>query len=139
MTREIKFRAWDKKEKKMLHYDTDHVPNMTLNGVLIQRIDTCTEFGEIDDNVSYQYKLMQYTGLKDKNGVEIYEGDVVKCVLGKYSEEYLYKEAFLYGRDGKHVIREISIPEVYQERFPDGMEVIGNIFENPELLEEEND
>jgi len=124
MNREIKFRVWD---KEMI--DWEDIKSMSINN------PTTHNLGHMFN----KKELMQYTNLKDKNDVEIYEGDIVKCVLGKYSEEYLYKEAFLYGQDGKHVIREISIPEVYQERFPDGMEVIGNIYENPELLEEKDD
>ncbi len=69
--REIKFRVWNKIEEKMVYYDKDcSSPDMTLNGVLIAHQD--------QSNVSYIYELMQYTGLKDKNGVEIYKNDCFK-------------------------------------------------------------
>lgn len=59
--REIKFRAWDKKEKKMLE---------AQNVILLPKGDGGQQMSA---GASYNYILMQYTGLKDKNGVEIYE------------------------------------------------------------------
>ena len=92
--------------------------------------------------------LMQYTGLKDKNGKEIYEGDIVKSVselvklrngkkTGKYRTEiyyivYIEKEArFAIQKRGeeKHEVFHLS-----QEILTEYYEVIGNIYENPELL-----
>lgn len=67
MNREIKFRVWDKENKRMLKYDIDIVPCLTLNGVL----QDCSK--EVSSNVSYKYELMQFTGLKDENGVGVYE------------------------------------------------------------------
>ena len=123
--REIKFRAWSKIEKKMKYYDRDcSSPNMTLNGVLID------SYGS---NVSYQYELMQFTGLKDKTDKEIYENDIVKGVwqcdkktirIGtvKYWEEF-----GLYGIDDNSGL--VSV--VWN-----GSEVIGNIHSNPKLLKQ---
>lgn len=86
----------------------------------------------------------QYTGLKDKNGKEIYEGDILRNVYYKYSNDEVgnkgFKEEILkvvYRGCGfifeKIKINEIEMLEDFREEF---IEVIGNIYENPELLKE---
>jgi uncharacterized phage protein (TIGR01671 family) len=132
--REIKFRAWDTVEKKMklptllrlcrdLPYTDDN-----NNGKVFQMQCNGRE------NIEYfngRIELMQYTGLKDKNGKEIYEGDIVICPVHEESVDYLQLEA----GDKNHVTRTICIPDCYQEGLPEDCEVIGNVHENPELLE----
>lgn len=73
----------------------------------------------------------QYTGLKDKNGVEIYEGDIVKI------QGYIYEVIFERGCFMLYGIphNDINGEKLIIVRFIDSMEVIGNIYENPELLE----
>ncbi|HEU6925041.1 TPA: hypothetical protein VV510_002081 [Streptococcus pneumoniae] len=77
--------------------------------------------------------IMQSTGLKDKNGKEVFIGDIVKCTRGCLHEVYLEKE---YG--GTYIG---GMPAVYLKGFGDGYawteyeEIIGNVYENPELLE----
>ncbi|CDL73673.1 YopX domain protein [Streptococcus phage IC1] len=96
------------------------------------------ENGLPDDRDIYCYnpdeiELMQSTGLKDKNGKEVFIGDIVKCTRGCLHEVYLEKE---YG--GTFIG---GMPAVYLKGFGDGYawteyeEIIGNIYENPELLE----
>ncbi|VJJ60557.1 YopX protein [Streptococcus pneumoniae] len=96
------------------------------------------ENGLPDDRDIYCYnpdeiELMQSTGLKDKNGKEVFIGDIVKCTRGCLHEVYLEKE---YG--GTFIG---GMPAVYLKGFGDGYawteyeEIIGNVYENPELLE----
>lgn len=117
MSRIIKFRAWDKEKKKMISYDTDcYCPCMTLNGVL--------QSPDLHSNISYKYKIMQFTGLSDKNGKEIYEEDILKEVMvGKV--EYWRNEF-------------VAVTKMGSTFTPgEDCEIIGNRFENPELWEEQ--
>lgn len=83
----------------------------------------------IDDAI-----LMQSTGLKDKNGKEVFVGDIIKCTRGCLHEVYIEKE---YG--GTYFG---GMPAVYLKDLREGYawteheEIIGNIYENPELLED---
>ena len=128
MTREIKFRIWDKDNNKMLHYDNDIVPCLTLNGVL----QDCSK--EVSSNVSYKYELMQFTGFLDKNGVGIYEGDIVR----NKREEFItgvkyYGGAFRCESEGMPL--SLYIDECYGDKeLNNQLEVIGNVYENKDLL-----
>ena len=125
MNREIKFRAWDKKEKRMLPVDAVNFFNKSIVSNQARGEHSGGQFGFIES------ELMQYTGLKDKNGKEIYEGDIVSWFddLGDHGHPFVikYNEAqFL-----------LTIPSEKLDGWYLGgkeIEVIGNIYENPELL-----
>lgn len=91
---------------------------------------------ELSDN-----PLMQYTGLKDKNGVEIYEGDILKehprypGDSDKYWEVTYAKDKAYFGMDSLDELHRGDICGIWQF-YSNCLEVIGNIYENPELLEE---
>ena len=125
--REIKFRAWDKKVHRMLGpWTIQEISGMSDGGFIQYAWHGITE---IDDLV-----FRVYTGLRDKNGKEIYEGDIVNNgPLAPPWVEWLEEGAGF-------IFREVGSDEWWS---PNGFslvtefawEIIGNIYENPELLE----
>ena len=123
-----KYRAWYKERKEMgrvggIRFDLDG----SVSVVLFK--------GNYLDVSGPREKiiLMQSTGLKDKNGKEVFVGDIIKCTRGCPHEVYLEKE---YG--GKYIG---GMPAVYLKGIREGYawtgaeEILGNIYEKPELLE----
>ncbi|MCT3231904.1 YopX family protein [Lactiplantibacillus plantarum] len=118
----IKFRAWDNECKVIRDYDE-------LKGLTLDALDAS------------DFKIEYFTGLKDMNGKEIYEGDIVQPVIsctkrniGKPFE--VKKGNYVYG---KWVAKDISNKKFDVDGcyFSNEMQLIGNVHENPELLEED--
>lgn len=123
--RKIKFRVWDHNTDTMMIPD-----NFEFYDGKIGWIDAGREAGPGSGNDGYpdQFEIMQYTGLHDKNGREIYEGDIVKNEYGKVMEVQYDPRSAAFGV-GDYYFGTIGSGKI--------LEVIGNIFENPELLEVE--
>lgn len=130
--REIKFRAWDSCNEKMIYEFSVNFQNSSLMSIFDLPNDT------IDD-----IDLIQYTGLKDKNGVEIYKSDLLKDDVGRIfkviednrigSTGYIME--CVKNKSEKDHIKIGNIYNFYSWITPfHCLEVIGNIYENPELL-----
>jgi uncharacterized phage protein (TIGR01671 family) len=139
MNREIKFRAWDAEY-------CDMIPPFTLTDIecIQENGRTICLLIHGKDIKRKDWILMQYTGLKDKNGKEIYEGDIIKYYsFGSSTPSFaqVIWDDCGYGRVGFAYKEEMGIlTQLYntQERciYKECIgEIVGNIYENPDLLE----
>jgi len=142
MSREIKFRAWGKEAEKFFE-PAPRLHSMTISITLNGEIIGHPNVGDVSSN----YILMQFTGLHDWTGKEIYEGDVVR---------YKIKRMF-WGEKESVITKTVEISEglcnvspTIIEAYEEGgaedvgatveyIEVIGNIYENPELTPQTNE
>lgn len=164
MSRAIKFRVWDKRNSRWFHGSTA-TESRRLQADAINLFGETIVLGELtrdqhtDEFVSIDRYAdlvpLQYTGLKDKNSVEIYEGDIIKILqrdwpsqLDSYPElsheQYLdmlaHRLVVEFAEGAFMMVRHYGEDGDYYQGFNEGgykdiFEVIGNIYENPDLLE----
>lgn len=127
--REIKFRAWDKQFQIITKVLPDGY-KFTFDGKVILLDHKGKEIRESEDFI-----LMQYTGFKDKNGKEIYEGDILECSLDGTIYPIVWEEEYFRFRI-KGTPKGFSHQQAFSSaaQIERTAEVIGNIYENPELL-----
>ncbi len=144
MSREFKFRVWEPLNKNMhflnfaLYENKGHVNNW----VLPLNHQCCSDKNYTIMNLN-NVEIMQYTGLKDVNGKEVYEGDIIlspwwddepqEVVFHKYGFKVLdIRQKIVHGRELYE-----GIDDLLDGCFGKDFEILGNIYENPELLEGE--
>lgn len=149
--REIKFRAWDKDCDVMVYSDQHNHSDYNCNYWFdITNFNvSCTWNEEYEDIFGYPKErsgeidnVMQYTGLKDKNGKEIYEGDILHLFGKGYHEGVDYNGCVQFLDGGFCVTdgyKEWGLRRYDLSRCDLELEVVGNIYENPKLLESEVD
>ena len=122
--REIKFRAWHKIYLEMSD-------DFGLGDEWIMFWENAKRGADPTDD---DCEIMQFTGLKDKNGKEIYEGDILKVDNRRIVEIYWFDAGGCF--DTRYLSDNIKEPfrTLYNNEWDDRTEIIGNIYENPELL-----
>lgn len=143
--REHKYRLWDKEEKRFRYFDLRNLVGHCSGDVFDSETqeDVIHEPARGETTLISQEPLMQYTGLKDKNGVEIYEGDILSFSgIESHQLEVIY-EIVTFAFVDIETDERMEFPRVAGRIIPNSFdssrfEIIGNIHENSEQWEADN-
>lgn len=140
MEREIKFRAWDSYRNEWA--------TMKHHSLVFSDTDWALKHKGGSIKPSTRMRLMQYTGLKDKNGKEIYEGDIFdydgemmlfdpgRYVVGWGDGEFALRDVDSLDEEEYHIGLSEAISDTHNPGYTPQIRVIGNIHENPELIKQ---
>lgn len=129
--RKIKFRAWNK-EKNIMVYGHEDGSDDYWDGVCSSDVEIINDIFSSDiENETHEF--MQYTGVKDKNGIEIYEGDIIKIQSMVHDNYPVYVGKVVF-ENGAYMCNSKWNTHWIGDMFL-SKEILGNIYENPELLE----
>ncbi|MUT66033.1 YopX family protein [Paenibacillus sp. NEAU-GSW1] len=142
--REIKFRAWDKERKEMLPVTLMDWPQWWVScEPVLEGVIQPSDYGErnsFKNEETDRHILMQYTGLKDCEDREIYEGDVLEFVIFDHegADSGVLKRSVKWASEAaSFVVGEEEWWMFFILANDDGAKIIGNIYESPELLNKE--
>lgn len=148
MNRKIKFRAWDFTHKKMITkgvsvYFPDY-PESVTGGVSLPILISRAPDGKLNCELLHNVEIMQYTNYNDKHGKRICDGDIIRgewikseLINGKW-EEGISKACHRVFYKEDDSIYPFANPFRDIDLYPEDFEIIGNIYENPELLNNHN-
>lgn len=127
----IEFRIYDKQEKKFL-IKGEEVKRGDIKNLLCEIIDFDDFSIQIDNPDNDRYQFFQYAGIKDKNGVKIFEGDIIRDKSGRLYKVFWHGSFAGFCYEFKNELNKKDFKLLHLAYF--NIEVIGNIYENPELL-----
>ncbi len=122
--RDIKFRAFHKENEEMVYFNPEKLLQDQYQAAALCSLMVSDESGH----------LMQSTGLQDKNGKDIYEGDLLMVKDSRICEVVFHSCAGCWDLTPRNIISSLPIGAVSPASYEYHTEVIGNIYENPELL-----
>ena len=135
MNRVIKFRAWNKADKGVCLF-----PMQNMNSAGEFDFDVCgslaSSYSLAGAIAAHEIVVMQYTGLKDKNGVEIYENDLVLVRDVRICEVLFHEQAACWDIELRNALSSLNIGPVSPASWQYHVEVIGNIHQDSHLLNE---